>query len=253
MKSLSITLVIVLATLAPSWFGDDSWKADAFVGRYGGEHRKTSQGSQLRPGSCTIPSIVSSSTSLRSNNMDDFVNNIKNFFGGGGESSGSSGGDGTTNNESSTPTSDDDDEDGDDDLPAGTTLIATIPVRSIKPDGLRLFLMFYCMGMQNTPDRNAWRADQPSTEEYLVEMFFHHQTAMLTVELKEQEILIYRTGSTPSTNYVMQESVIVEGILDELQQCATPPDGDDIAEEDRLLIPEPADAIETAREALAFG
>ena len=252
MKSLSITLVIVLAALAPSWFGNDSWKADAFVGRYGGEHHKpkTSQASQIRPGSSTMSSIVSSTTTLRSNNMDDFVNNIKNFFGG-GESSGSSGGDGTTNNESSTPTSDDDD--WDDDLPAGTTLIATIPVRSIKPGGLRLFLMFYCMGMQNTPDRNAWRADQPSTEEYLVEMFFHDQTAMLTVELKEREILIYRTGSTPSTNYVMQESVIVEGILDELQQCATPPDGDDIAEEDRLLIPEPADAIETAREALAFG
>jgi hypothetical protein len=48
----------------------------------------------------------------------------------------------------------------------------------------------------------------------------------------------------------MQESVIVDGILDELHQCAF---DESVAPEHRLLIPEPKSAIEDAREALAFG
>ena len=72
----------------------------------------------------------------------------------------------------------------------------------------------------------------------------------------------------------MQESVIVDGVLDELQNLSgertmtmttttttstTQDDDEDeddepkIAEEDRLLIPDPANAIEIARESLAFG
>lgn len=123
-------------------------------------------------------------------------------------------------------------------------------MKAIKPGGLRLFLMFYCMGMQNTPDRMSWRADQPSIEEYVVDMLFHDGTGILTVELLDDEIRIDRTGSTPSTSYLMQESVVVQGMLDELQQCAF---DESVVEENRLLTPEPADAIESAREALAFG
>ena len=96
----------------------------------------------------------------------------------------------------------------------------------------------------------SWRADQPSKEEYIVDLFFHDGSGLLTVELLEDEIRIDRTGSRPSTAYLMQESVVVQGMLDELQQCAS---DESIVEVDRLLIPEPADAIESAREELAFG
>ena len=122
-------------------------------------------------------------------------------------------------------------------------------VQSIKPGGLRLFLMFYLMGMQNTPDRNSWRADQPTREEYVVEMFYHDATGMLSVELLDDEIKIIRTGSRPSTTYLMQESVIVQGILDELNQCAF---DENVAESDRLLLTKP-DAIDIARSELSFG
>ena len=83
-------------------------------------------------------------------------------------------------------------------------------VKSIKPGGLRLFLMFYLMGMQNTPDRMSWRANQPSSDDYVVEMFYHDASAMMTIELTEDEIRITRCGSLPSTAYLMQESVIVQ-------------------------------------------
>jgi hypothetical protein len=143
------------------------------------------------------------------------------------------------------------DDDEDDDEYAGSTRLLSIPVESIKLGGLRLFLMFYCMGMQNTPDRGSWKANQPTTEEYVVDMYYQDQTAALTVKLTETQITIDRVGSTPSTSYLMQESVIVDGILDELQACAIE---QDVADKDRLLLlPEPRDAIEKARKSLAFG
>lgn len=146
--------------------------------------------------------------------------------------------------------SNDDDEDDDDEY-AGSTRLVSIPVESIKLGGLRLFLMFYCMGMQNTPDRGSWKANQPTTEEYVVDMYYQDKTAALTVKLTETQITIDRVGSTPSTSFLMQESVIVDGILDELQACAIE---QNVADQDRLLLlPEPRDAIEKARNSLAFG
>jgi hypothetical protein len=123
-------------------------------------------------------------------------------------------------------------------------------VESIKPGGLRLFLMFYFMGMQNTPDRGTWQANQPSSDDYVVEMFFRDATAMLSVELLEEEVRITRCGSVPSTAYLMQESVIVQGIFDELDQMAS---DESINREDRLLVPVPSNAIDMARGSLSFG
>lgn len=147
---------------------------------------------------------------------------------------------------------DDEGDEDDDEMAAGTTLLLSIRAEQLKPGGLRLFLMFYLLGMQNTPDRNSWRANQPTTDEYVLEMLFQKDaSAMIQVELSEDEIRILRCGSLPSTAYLMQEAVILDGILDELHQCAF---GDDsIPAEHRLLIPEPRNAIEMARESLAFG
>jgi len=187
----------------------------------------------------------------------------------------------------------------DDELPAGTTLLFRIPAKQMKPGGLRLFLMFYLMGMQNTPDRMTWRADQrlmsvnvspsniegfddetsdddldpPEEKQYILEMLYEtDRSGVLQIELrpsskrqKQAEIRIYRCGSRPSTSYLMQESVIVDGVMDELQNICgehssmktlTPSDSDpndpEIAPEDRLLITDPPNAIQVARESLAF-
>jgi hypothetical protein len=107
------------------------------------------------------------------------------------------------------------------------------------------------MGMQNTPDKNSWSIDQPTTEDYCVDMYYHDRTAALMIRLKKEEITIDRMGSTPSNSYLMQESIIVDSILDELNKCVF--EGD-IADSDRLLqLLEPKDAIEEARQSLSFG
>ena len=144
------------------------------------------------------------------------------------------------------------DSDDDEELAAGEVNIVTIPVREIKPGGLRLFLMFYLMGLQNTPDQGTWRADQPSSEDYVVDFWYHDNSAVLSVTLSEErkKITVNRVGSRPSTAYMMQESLVVQGLLDELEQMATDPD---VALENRLLIPQAENSIDMAREALAFG
>lgn len=145
----------------------------------------------------------------------------------------------------------DDHEDDEDELAAGTSRVISIPVESIKPGGLRLFLMLYLMGMQNTPDPRSWRADQPSTDDYVLDYWYHDQSAILTITLLEDRITVDRTGSNPSTAYLMQETVILQGILDELHQCAF---DESVSEPDRLLIlPAPKDGIDKARDSLSFG
>lgn len=160
-----------------------------------------------------------------------------------------------------------------------TTRVATIPVESIKPGGLRLFLMFYLMGQQNTPDKNSWIVyerelveeddddDYDDEEELLsskspqsqqqhsniLDYYFRDGSGILTIKLGQDEVTVDRTGfPEPSTSYLMQESIIVNGVLDELHQCAF---DDAVSEPDRLLLlPErETDAIDKARNALAFG
>ena len=72
------------------------------------------------------------------------------------------------------------------------------------------------------------------------------------IELCEESnrIIVDRMGTSPSNAYIMDESVIIDGLLDELDTIAN---DDEIAMEDRLLVlKEPGDAIDAARESLAF-
>jgi hypothetical protein len=140
-----------------------------------------------------------------------------------------------------------------DNLPAGTTRIVHIPVQSIKPGGLRLFLMFYLLGKQKSPDgQTIWTAHQPTRDDFVIEYYFHDQSAMLTIELSTQDgVTIDRIGSLPSTAYIIHESSILDGILDELHVMAF---DDSVSLENRLLtLCEPQNAIDMARETIAFG
>ena len=132
----------------------------------------------------------------------------------------------------------------------GSTRILTIPFRSVKVGGLRLYLSLYLMGMQNTPTKGAWAAHQSGDAG--IDVYYGDQTGALCIELDEDvsAITLDRMGSGPSNAYVMHESGLIEGLLDELETIAGDPE---IAVEDRLLVlEEPGTAITEAREGLAF-
>jgi hypothetical protein len=167
---------------------------------------------------------------------------------------------------------DDNDNNDDDEMPAGITRIVTIPVQSIKLGGLRLLLMFHLLGQQNNPQPKSWRADQPiaqannkksttpitksssssSPTEYVLDMYYRDHSAALTISLYPDKVTIDRVGSTPSNSYMMHETIIVEGILLELQQCAT---DENVAIHHRLLVLPEANrhAIDEALGTLSFG
>eukprot|EP00527_Entomoneis_sp_CCMP2396_P003836 CAMPEP_0198144022 /NCGR_PEP_ID=MMETSP1443-20131203/12365_1 /TAXON_ID=186043 /ORGANISM="Entomoneis sp., Strain CCMP2396" /LENGTH=193 /DNA_ID=CAMNT_0043807343 /DNA_START=314 /DNA_END=895 /DNA_ORIENTATION=+ len=182
-------------------------------------------------------------TCLNSNNIfDDF----KNFFDFGGDNNKKRKIDQSNNS------NDDIDDDDDDDLPAGEYRIVTIPFDDIKPGALRLFLMFYLLGLQNTPEPKTWMANQPTTEDYVIDYRYHDKSAVMTITMdpKSKFVSVTRLGSNPSTAYLMQESVVIQGFLDELQTMAT---DDSVTPENRLIRLHTEDAIEQARDKLAFG
>jgi hypothetical protein len=104
------------------------------------------------------------------------------------------------------------------------------------------------MGVQNTPEKGTWKAIQ--SDDNTLDMYFTDQSAALTMRFSENSIDIERRGTSPSMKYMLQESVLLNGILDELNACVV---NGDIRECDRLLVlPKPGNAIENARDALAF-
>lgn len=136
------------------------------------------------------------------------------------------------------------------DFPAEDSLcIFTIPAKSVKVGGLRLFLTLHLMGQQNTPSKGTWKCNQSNDGD--LDMYYADATAALTVELDEDGISVYRQGGTTiSMEYMTQEGLILQGLLDELNDIVQ---AEDVDVADRLLVLEdPGDAIEKARDALSF-
>ena len=179
-----------------------------------------------------------SRTSLRANN---FWDDVTNFFDNlGNDSSGSGNSGGGEDNLSST----------EEQQYLGSTRIFTIPVEAFKVGGLRLYISLYVMGQCNTPEKGSWKSWQSGDAG--IDCYFHDQSGALMIELCEEtnRIIVDRMGTSPSNAYIMNESVIIDGLLDELDTIAR---DEEIAMEDRLLVlKEPGDAIDAAREGLAF-
>jgi hypothetical protein len=123
--------------------------------------------------------------------------------------------------------------------------IIEIPAKSIKKGGLRFALGLHLIGLQNSPDSGSWRANQAS--ETVLEMHFKDNSAKFEIVLEDASIAVDRYGQ-PSLAYLLQESVILHSVLDELRSLAF--EGE-VQTENRLLqLDEPATAIERARTVL---
>mmetsp|Transcript_16679 Transcript_16679/g.23508 ORF Transcript_16679/g.23508 Transcript_16679/m.23508 type:complete len:187 (-) Transcript_16679:167-727(-) len=121
-----------------------------------------------------------------------------------------------------------------------------IPAKSIKPGPLRFFLGVYLVGEQNKPEPGAWQANTNAGDDIL-ELYYQDGSAKTTIGLSEYGVTFDRYGA-PSLQYLLQESVLLHGILDELNSLAFL---EDVEEEKRLIrIADPGDAIDKAREKL---
>lgn len=122
-----------------------------------------------------------------------------------------------------------------------------IQAKTMKSGGLRLYCSLYLMGLQNTPEKNSWKASQSDSSE--VNLRYSDLSGSIIIRFNDDGIVVDRLGSLPSMKYLMHESMVLNGFLDELHSIVY--DGD-IGAENRLLTLEDSDAIEKAREAVSF-
>ncbi|KAL9188720.1 hypothetical protein ACHAXT_007098 [Thalassiosira profunda] len=130
----------------------------------------------------------------------------------------------------------------------GSKRIITIPAKSMKAGGLRLYCNLYLMGLQNTPEKNCWKASQSDNSE--VNLRYCDLSGSIIIRFTDDGITVDRLGSSPSMKYLAHESMILNGFLDEIDMIVN---GNDIAEENRLLTLVDSDAIDKARDAVSFG
>jgi len=119
--------------------------------------------------------------------------------------------------------------------------VIEIPVTSIKRGGLRFALGLHLIGLEQA--KETWRPNQ-SSDNVLDMYFIKDNSAMFQITIDDDAIRVDRYGK-PSLQYLLQESVVLHGVLDELNTLCF--DGE-IAVGNRLLqLEEPGDAIDKAR------
>mmetsp|Transcript_5821 Transcript_5821/g.10597 ORF Transcript_5821/g.10597 Transcript_5821/m.10597 type:complete len:205 (+) Transcript_5821:73-687(+) len=130
----------------------------------------------------------------------------------------------------------------------GGTTVVDIQAKTIKVGGLRFFLNIYLVGQCNTPEQGSWLVQQ--NDEGKLDLYFKDGTGMLSVDISEVQFKADRYGEKPSLSYMLNESIMLHGLLDELNALAF--DVEDIEEEKRLIqFNAPGDdAINLAREKL---
>lgn len=116
----------------------------------------------------------------------------------------------------------------------------------MKLGGLRLYCNLYLMGLQNTPEKGCWKASQSDNAE--VNLRYRDLSGSIIIQFTDDGVTVDRLGSSPSMQYLMHESMILNGFLDELHAIVNA----DVSEQNKLLTLVESDAIEKARDAVSF-
>lgn len=118
-------------------------------------------------------------------------------------------------------------------------VVLDIPASKIKVGGLKFFLQLFILGEQNNPVKGSWalnineEGDVPT-----LDVYYGDGTGMFSVIINERKITVERNGKRPSLQYQLQETVLLHGLLDELETVAYAVDdnGRAIDKEKRLLV-----------------
>ena len=114
--------------------------------------------------------------------------------------------------------------------------VIEIPTKLVKIKPLKFFLQIFFVGIQNTPFKGAWLLNANEEVEDYLEVYFNDGTGMLRVEFDVGfGLKITRKGTRPSLQYMLQESVLLHAVLDELEAIAFGEGDGDVKDEERLL------------------
>lgn len=129
----------------------------------------------------------------------------------------------------------------------GPKTVVDISASKVKIAPLKFFLQIYLVAEQNTPTKGSWVINN-NDENRSLDVYYKDGTGMFSVGIDEKSIKILRYGESPSLEYMLQESALLHGVLDELNQIAF--EVDDIAPEKRLLQFDDDNVLNKARENL---
>lgn len=134
-----------------------------------------------------------------------------------------------------------------------TAVVFTIPARSVKVGALRLLLMLHLMGQQNSPNKGTWKCQQREEEDgedVIVMQFMVDQSASLSVIITDWGIKVKRRGIAPSMQFMIQESILLQGLIDQLDHVLY---SEEVKEGNRLLVLKyPLDGLDKARATIPF-
>ena len=122
-------------------------------------------------------------------------------------------------------------------------IVFDIPTTSVKVGAIRFFLNLHLVGLQRTSDKGTWFSKEDAVGG--LDLYFKDGSGMVSLSFSENAITAERSGEKPSLQYLLQESILLHGVLDELNKLAF--EVDDIEEDKRLLQLKDLDGIVQAR------
>ena len=132
---------------------------------------------------------------------------------------------------------------------SGLKTVLELPANDVKVGALRFLLSIVLVGEQNKPAPKSWLTKQGEDAGDL-QVYYQDGTGMLSIQMQENGITMTRHGQKPSLQYLLQESVLLHTVLDELSSVAFGVNEDGIGAEKRLLVLADNDAIDKARRTL---
>lgn len=123
------------------------------------------------------------------------------------------------------------------------TTIFEIPTIGVKTGALQFLVQIHMVSEGNKPEPGTWFPKQ--NNEGGLDLYFKDGSGMCTLVISEYSIKAERYGAKPSLQYLLQESVLLHSVLDELEKTAF--GGEEIEEEKRLLRLREDDGIDQAR------
>ena len=126
------------------------------------------------------------------------------------------------------------------------TILFEIPTTNVKIGALQFVIQIHMVSVGNKPEPGTWFPKQNSDGG--LDLYFKDGSGMCTIVVSEYNIKAERYGAKPSLQYLLQESVLLHSVLDELEKTAF--GVEDIEEEKRLLRLREKDGIDKARSVL---
>lgn len=123
------------------------------------------------------------------------------------------------------------------------TTIFEIPTLGVKIGALQFLMQIHMVSEGNKPEPGTWFPKQ--NNEGGLDLYFKDGSGMCTIVISEYSIKAERYGAKPSLQYLLQESVLLHSVLDELEKTAF--GVEEIEEEKRLLRLREDDGIDKAR------